>query len=69
MKKIIAMLLTLALMLCGVSAFAEAPAGEVILSPDGILSIQAPSASWHTLSVADAWFASATKPTRSRSIT
>ena len=57
MKKIIAMLLTLALMLCGVSAFAEAPAGEVILSPDGILSIQAPSASWHALSVADAWFA------------
>lgn len=51
------MLLTLALMLCGVSAFAEAPAGEVILSPDGILSIQAPSASWHALSVADAWFA------------
>ena len=45
MKKLIALLLTFAMMAFGVTAFAEAPAaGQMVLSPDGILSIQMPSA-------------------------
>jgi hypothetical protein len=57
MKKMVTLLLAFALMLCGVSAFAEAPAGVEILSPEDILSIQAPTASWQVLTNSDAWFA------------
>ena len=58
MKKLIALLLTFAMMAFGVTAFAEAPAaGRMVLSPDGILSIQMPSESWHEVYDANCWFA------------
>ena len=42
--------------LLGVSAFAEEPAGETFVSPDGVLSIQAPTAQWRALSSPGCWF-------------
>ncbi|MBE5789508.1 MAG: hypothetical protein E7325_07660 [Clostridiales bacterium] len=56
MKKILSLLLVLAMLCCGVSAFAEEPAGETFVSPDGVLSIQAPTAQWRALSSPGCWF-------------
>lgn len=56
MKRILSLLLVLATLCCGVSAFAEAPAGETFVSPDGVLSIQAPTAQWQALSSPGCWF-------------
>ena len=56
MKRILSLLLVLAMLCCGVSAFAEAPAGETFVSPDGVLSIQAPTAQWRALSSPGCWF-------------
>ena len=57
MKKLIALLLTCAMMLCGISAFAEEPAGKTYQTPDGVLSIQAPTENWCPLSDPNHWFA------------
>ena len=56
MKRILSLLLVLAMLCCGVSAFAEEPAGETFVSPDGVLSIQAPTAQWRALSSPGCWF-------------